>query len=101
MSRPVPAEHRQAFRAAVRAAATAFGVAPAAIAQPRGHVARRARRLAAYLTMTAADVPLSCAARLAGCGRGTLYQAVAQIEDRRDDPVFDAFVTSLEERIAC
>lgn len=65
----------------------------------RGRGSRRvcgARHLAMYLAHVAVGRQYLQVARLFGRDRSTVMSACAQIEDRRDDPTFDAHVSSLE-----
>ena len=55
-----------------------------------------ARHLAMYLAHVAVGRQYLQVARLFGRDRSTVMSACAQIEDRRDDPAFDAYVTTLE-----
>jgi transcriptional regulator with XRE-family HTH domain len=59
---------------------------------PHVAAAARCRRLAFYLTVNAYDVPRSVVARVIGYGKQAASKALREIEDRRDDPDFDALV---------
>ena len=59
-----------------------------------------ARRAAIYLARITFDWPLHRVARAMGCDRSTVGLASRWIEDRRDDPAFDAVMSRLEEALA-
>ena len=59
-----------------------------------------ARQLALYLCYVTLSLPMSRIGRLLGRDRSTVSHACAKIEDMRDDPVFDALVSRLEEQVA-
>ena len=80
--------------AAVVARATRLRVAD--VLAPSRWPERRARRTAVYLAVTAGGVPGRQVARVAGLHHRQVQRALAQIEDRRDDPAFDAFLSRLE-----
>ncbi|MET3791755.1 helix-turn-helix domain-containing protein [Aquamicrobium terrae] len=62
--------------------------------------ASRSRQLAIYLARVCLSITLTDIGRLFGRDRATVIHACALIEDQRDDPAFDAFVTNLEAAIA-
>ncbi len=55
-----------------------------------------ARQVAIYLAHVALGVPLDAAARQFKRDRSTVAFACRQVEDRRDEPAFDAAVADLE-----
>lgn len=66
--------------------------------RPRGAGAAsaEARKLTLYLAAVMLDVPVGRLARAARVGVQDVSRWLHQIEDRRDDPDYDAFVTRLE-----
>lgn len=56
-----------------------------------------ARQILCYLANTALDLNYAEVGALIARDRATIRHACEIIEDRRDDPAFDAFVNSLEE----
>lgn len=84
------------YETAARVVARQQGLSPSAVMSPSGWQARRARRLAAYLAAVARGRSMWALAQVTGLDRKTLREAFAQIEDRRDDPHFDAHVSQLE-----
>lgn len=67
--------------------------------RPRGRPARlpsEARKLALYLTAIVLDVPVGRLARSVRIDHRDVSRWLHQIEDRRDDPAYDAFVSRLE-----
>ncbi len=79
-----------------------FGLAPGAIfGRTRGSAQNAlARQVAMYLSHVALGATLTETARRFGRDRTTVAHACRQIEDRRDDPGFDALLTALETAIA-
>lgn len=60
------------------------------------HAISQARKLAVYLTMTEGDVNATAMAAATGLDKSTVKNAVAQLEDRRDeDPALDAALEAL------
>lgn len=59
----------------------------------------RARQVAIYLTHVGFGISLARIAYAFGRDRSTAYYACKAIEDRRDDPAFDAWIAKLEESI--
>ena len=59
-----------------------------------------ARQLAMYLTHVAVGMTMSSVGDVFGRDRTTIRHACACVEDRRDDAIFDGFVTVLENEIA-
>lgn len=71
--------------------------------RPRGRPARlpsEARKLALYLTAIVFDVPVGRLARSVRVDHRDVSRWLHQIEDRRDDPAYDLFVTRLEAALA-
>lgn len=89
------------YRRAVDVVARHQGLQPRDILRPRGHRRRRARQLAVYLAVVAADLPGRRVAAAAGLSQSTLREALLRLEERRDDPAFDEFLSRLEEELTC
>lgn len=87
---------RRAVRRAASVVARHQGVPVSAILSPRGWAARRARQVALYLAVTVDDVPVRHVARAEGLAHSGIQRTLARIEDRRDDPEFNAFMDRLE-----
>jgi hypothetical protein len=85
-------------RFAARLSAGCFGVSLAEIAAPtRGSPrAARARHLAMYLAHVSFGLPLTIVATGFARDRTTAVYACRKIEDKRDDPAFDAALNDLE-----
>lgn len=85
-------------RLAQHAVAYAFGQRPQAIEAPtRGaRAVAFARQTAMYLAHVSFGMSLSRVATAFGRDRSTVAHACQVIEDRRDEPVFDARVEQLE-----
>lgn len=98
-----------AYRASLRAAAARFGVAPATIEVRRGRLYRNppakvvlARRAALYLSVVVFDRPLREIARASRTSPECVRKALIAIEDRREDPAFEAVLGDLEKELrAC
>lgn len=89
--------HAWPARLSAAAAAAALQVDPSLLAAPsrqRAPIAQ-ARQLAIYLHHVAMGASLSDCARQFGRDRATVRHACARIEDRRDDPAFDAIAARL------
>lgn len=54
---------------------------------------------AQYLLVTCCNVPGALAARIYGCSKQAISKALRTVEDRRDDPHYDAELTRLERLI--
>lgn len=52
-----------------------------------------------YLAHVVFGIGHSRLARLADCRRQSVHRAISRIEDRRDDPQFDQWLSGLEERL--
>lgn len=80
------------------AVASAFGVPLGGILQPRRAAPRvaRARQAAAYLAHVAGGLTIPEVAQGLGRDRTTIIHACGMVEDRRDDPRFDAAIGCLE-----
>lgn len=52
----------------------------------------QARRIAMYLMNTELDIPPVTVAEIAGITRQGVFKATRIVEDRRDDPEFDALI---------
>lgn len=93
-----PVDPRRAVTAALRAVASETGTPVSRLRRPSRRPDRRARHLVAYLAVTACSVRQCLAAPHLGMSRANLCRELQRIEDGRDDPDFDAFVTRLETR---
>jgi len=93
------ARDRAAARLAMDLAAYACAVEPGEMsARTRGSAeVAAARQLAMYLAHVAGGMSLARVAYAFGRDRSTVAHACRTIEDRRDDPAFDAQVEMLEE----
>lgn len=91
-------EDEAAARLAAGAAAYALGVSADAIVGDRRGSAEVAfaRKVAMYLCHTAFELSLARVAVAFGRDRSTVAHACHTIEDRRDQPSFDAWVGALE-----
>lgn len=83
---------------AIALAALAFGIPEAEIGAPtrRGADAALARQVAMYLSHVACRMSLSDVGRAFARDRTTACHACHVVEDRRDDPDFDALLAGLE-----
>lgn len=64
--------------------------------QRRGARVAEARQVAMYLVHVAFQIPVPVMAHAFGRDRTTISHGIRRIEDRRDDPDFDALVSRLE-----
>jgi len=87
--------------AVARLVAGATGVpAREILASTRGsRQASEARRVAVYLAVVDLELGRAAVAQAFGRHPRTVRRALALIEDRRDDPRYDAWLTGLEERL--
>lgn len=85
-------------RLALQTVAYALQVPPEEIDAPTRGSSRAslARQVAIYLTHVAFELSLARTAAAFGRDRSTAAYACHRIEDRRDDPHFDAFLDDLE-----
>ena len=88
------------YVAAARIVAREYRLPVDAVLMPVGWEARRARHVALYLAHVGARVSMKALTRITGIERHTLRDSVRSLEDRRDDPAFDARLTRLEEALA-
>lgn len=98
-SPPINPRARDCALIAIALTAAAFGVP---VDELRARTRRQApiafaRQVAVYLTHTIAGFTLTDVARAFGRDRTTAAHACHVIEDRRDDPAFDARLTALEQ----
>lgn len=91
---------RQVLKHAARLVARAEGIPVGAVLEPAGSRARRARAVAFYLAATGAGVPPGAVAQAASVARTSVYRSLARVEDARDDPDFENFMTALEDLYA-
>lgn len=87
------------WRKAVRTVARHHRIRIADVEQPSGWTHRRARRIAAYLAIVGANASTISVARCAGLARSGLQRAVQEIEERREQPEFDAYLSTLEQEL--
>lgn len=90
----------QTLRRAALVVARAERMPVGAVLEPEGRRARAARHLAAYLAVTVGGVPGRRVAAAAGVTRRAVRRALARVEEDRDDPGFDRFISTLEDRYA-
>lgn len=84
----------------VDAVATITSVPRHAIhATTQRHAEAHARHLCWYLLNTVQGLTQTEVAKLFGVDRRNVYYGVRRIEDRRDDALFDAFVSWLEAQV--
>lgn len=85
-------------RVAIAVAAVLLDVDPSEIEKPNRSLAPvcEARHVAMYLAHVVFQVPLVRASKSFGRDRTSIAHAVRRIEDRRDDPGFDAKIEHLE-----
>jgi len=62
---------------------------------PQWLAAMRLRAAALHFLVTEYDVAIAAAARAAGVSKQAASKALRQVEDRRDDPAFDALMSKL------
>ena len=62
-------------------------------------MSEQARPAALYLLVTGGNVPGALAARVYGCSKQYVSKALREVEDRREDPAFDAALSALERRL--
>jgi chromosomal replication initiation ATPase DnaA len=103
-NRAGPEDARPAARLslAVRLVAATSGVASEAMVSAHRHCARTsaARQLAMYLAHTSFGWPLSAVGDCFGRDRTTARHACRRVEERRDDPAFDAALVEIERLLA-
>lgn len=95
---------RAAWVFAADLASAAFGADVRVVMQTRGTVGRgshdeattTARKVACYLALVVANATGARLAEAAKMDRATIHVHAAWVEDRRDDPEFDAKVAGLE-----
>lgn len=90
-----------AVRRAAAVVARIEGADPDAVLRPRGRRMRRARHVAAYVAVVAADISGNAVAQVIGADPRAIRKALASVEDRRDiDPAFDRLVGRVERAFA-
>ena len=62
-------------------------------------IGEAAKPAALYLLVTGGNVPGALAARVYGCSKQYVSKALREVEDRREDPAFDAALAALERRL--
>lgn len=92
------ASHIQEARLAATLAAFTLAVDPEAVVTDRrgSDAAARARQVSMYLMYVTSGLSLAKVAVAFGRDRSTVAHACRQIEDRRDDPDFDAWIENLQ-----
>lgn len=104
-----PAEHSQiAVEAAAEVVGAEIGVPAAHIldpcrvpleASPSRRELRGKRHLACYLATVGIGVPLARTAAACSVDRMSIHRGLRRLEERRDDPRFDAMLERLERRV--
>jgi hypothetical protein len=82
-----------------RAVARSQGLTLDDVLRPRGWARRRARNVAGYLACTLGDVPASAIGRCLSVSRFHARRLIVAVEERRDDPAYDAWLSGLEDQI--
>ena len=95
-TRRCAAETRAAYRAALRLAARHLRVPVARAGNGGARAASEARKLAAYLAVVVGAHSRRQVARAMGRDHVIVLRACEEIEERRDDPAFDALISRLE-----
>lgn len=54
---------------------------------------------ALYLLVTACNLPGALAAQVAGCTRQNVSKMLGKVEDRREDPAYDAALAAIEQQL--
>ncbi len=90
-----------ALEASAHVVARFDGADVGAILRPSRLADRQRRQLAAYLAVTWLNQPLKRVARAAGVRPFTIRHGLARIEDLRDVPEADAWISQLEEMLPC
>lgn len=100
MPKPIPYADRAAVNRATRIVADVYQIFRPLIFHPHrgGPGVAMARQLSQYLAHTSGQVPIARLARIYRRHMSTITFAVSKVEDLRDDPEFDALVTTLEEK---
>lgn len=70
-----------------------------AVRRNRRHAMLHIRQIALYVSHVALSLPMWQVALCFGRDQSTASHTCQQVEDRRDDPGFDAFVTMVEEAV--
>ncbi|MGZ5905149.1 MAG: hypothetical protein ACXWKQ_07360 [Reyranella sp.] len=81
-----------------RAAIIAFRGIVAAVANS-GLEPERQKTAAVYLLVTGGNLQGAAAARILGCTKQNVSKLLRQVENRRDDPPFDAVLSRLEAQL--
>jgi len=87
---------REAFRKAARVVARERRMRLGDVLEPRGRERQRARAIASYLAVIGFNACGKHVASAAGVPRHTVEKQVRRVEDRRDDPRFDGWLSKLE-----
>lgn len=98
-SSSVPASHRMACQQVRQITCTVFAdiVDREMVRRDRRHAMSHIRQIALYVSHVALSLPLWEVAICFGRDRSTASITCQRVEDRRDDPGFDAFVTAVEQ----
>lgn len=99
------------YRGVLGLTAATMGLDPlqAIAADPRGNRPSdpiwrgqaEARRLAVYLAVTEANLPMTLAGELAGMTKQGISKLLREIEDARDDPTLDRLLDRVAEAVRC
>ncbi|WP_157940899.1 hypothetical protein [Agrobacterium bohemicum] len=100
-SSSVPASHRMACQQVRQITCTVFAdiVDREMVRRDRRHAMSHIRQIALYVSHVALSLPLWEVAICFGRDRSTASITCQRVEDRRDDPGFDAFVTAVEQAV--
>ncbi len=100
-SSSVSAAHRLACQQVRQITCTVFAdiVDREMVRRDRRHAMSHIRQIALYVSHVALSLPLWEVAIYFGRDRSTASITCQKVEDRRDDPGFDAFVTAVEQAV--
>jgi chromosomal replication initiation ATPase DnaA len=98
MPKPIPYADRAAVNRATRIVADVYKVFRPLIFHPfrGGPDVAIARQISQYLAHTSGQVSITHLSRLYRRHMSSVTHAISKIEDLRDDPDFDALITTLE-----
>lgn len=88
------------LRQVIEAVAEDAGISAEEVRAPRGRSRRKLRLAAIYLTGVVYDHSMCACARLLGLSAQAGTYTGRTIEDRRDDPDFDAWLDRMEARLS-
>lgn len=100
--RALPDASRLDCRMSVLIAGAFLGVPPSRIVSPKRdeQPVVLARQVAMYLAHVNLQLPMQVVGHAFGRDRTTVAYALGRIEDRRDEPAFDALLTRMEALVA-